>query len=222
MAQETLTETPINQPIVPKISEEASQPKQNLTYEEFLREYDSQHAEYVASEVIKPVSVSKKHNQLTHFLSAILQFYAETNDLGQIFGEPYQMKMEFEDGIYGREPDIFFVKTENLDRVGEQFFEGAADLVIEVISPESVARDTVDKFEEYEAAGVKEYWIIDYNRRTANFYSFDEEGKYKLLPLSADGKFESLVIEGLWINTGWLWQEPLPNLMDILKVWKLV
>ena len=48
----------------------------------------------------------------------------------------------------------------------------------------------MDKFEEYEKAGVKEYWIIDPNRRTANFYGFDREGKYKLLHLAEDGKFE--------------------------------
>jgi hypothetical protein len=100
--------------------------------------------------------------------------------------------------------------------------DGAADLIIEVISPESVIRDTQDKFEEYESAGVKEYWIIDPNRRTANFYGYDENGKYKLLHLSAEGIFKSRVIEGIWIKTDWLWQEELPNLIDILKDWELV
>jgi len=192
-----------------------------LTYEEFLREYDGQYAEYVGSEIIKPVTVTLKHNQLTRFLSGILQIYVESKSLGQICGEPYQMKMDFEDGIHGREPDVFFVKTGNLDRLQEKFFEGAADLVIEVVSPESIVRDTKDKFEEYEAAGVKEYWIIDYNRRTANFYGLNEDNRYSLLPLSGEGKFTSAVIEGIWIKTDWLWQEPLPNLMDIVKEWKL-
>jgi len=44
--------------------------------------------------------------------------------------------------------------------------------MIEIISPESIVRDTEDKFEEYEAAGVKEYRLINPNRRTANFYQF--------------------------------------------------
>jgi Uma2 family endonuclease len=106
--------------------------------------------------------------------------------------------------------------------VREQFFDGAADLVIEVVSPESVVRDTQEKFEEYEAAGVKEYWLIDPNRRTGNFYGFDENGKYQLLPISADSKFSSRVVDGLWIKTDWLWREDLPNLIDILKDWELV
>ncbi|MBA2737530.1 MAG: Uma2 family endonuclease [Pyrinomonadaceae bacterium] len=208
--------TEISTPNIPPIA------LQKLTYEEFLREYDGQYAEFVDDEVIKPMSVTDRHDDLNTFLKSLLRFFVEAKILGKIHGEPYQMKMVIEGKIKGREPDIFFVKTENLDRIGEKFFDGAADLVIEVISPESVTRDTVDKFEEYEAAGVKEYWIIDYNQQTVNFYGYDENGKYKLLHLSAEGKFESRVIEGLWINTDWLWQEELPNLMEVLKDWKLV
>ncbi len=43
-----------------------------------------------------------------------------------------------------------------------------------------------------------------------------------MLSISAAGKFESRVIEGLWINTDWLWQKELPDLMDVLKEWKIV
>lgn len=195
---------------------------QKLTYEEFLREYDGQYAEYVDGEVFANMSVTEKHDFLTNFLITILTFYVSTKKLGRICGEPYQMKMTLGEKIKGREPDIFFIKTENLDRIKEKFLDGAADLVIEVISPESIVRDTEDKFEEYEAAGVKEYWIINPNRRTVNFYGYDEKGKYKMLPILADGKFESRVIEGLWLKIDWFWQDELPNLIDVLRDWELV
>lgn len=188
-----------------------------LTYEEFLREYDGRYAEYIDSEVIEPMSVTQRHDDLTGFLIALLRIFIEERKLGKIKGEPYQMKMVLDGSIKGREPDIFFVKTENLDKIGDQFFDGAADMVIEVVSPDSVFRDTQEKFEEYEAAGVQEYWIIDPNRRTANFYGYDENRKYKLLRLNADGKFESRVIAGLWIDPEWLWQEELPTVMNVLK-----
>ena len=193
-----------------------------MTYEEFLREYDGRYAEFVDGEVIKPMSVTQAHDLLMGFLRTLLTFYTATKKLGRICGEPYQMKMVLDGKIKGREPDIFFIKTENLDRVKEQFFDGGADLVVEIVSPESVVRDTQDKFEEYEAACVKEYWIIDYNRRTVNFYGFDASEKYQLLHLSAEGKFESRVIEGLWIKTEWLWREELPNLTEVLKEWEIM
>ena len=197
-------------------------PGYKMSYEKFLREYDGQYAEYVDGEIIKDRSVTKRHDDLTGFLQALLRFFVETKKLGKIHGEPYQMKMKLEDKIKGREPDIFFVSAKNSERAKEQYLDGAADLVIEIISPESVTRDYIDKFDEYEIAGVNEYWIIDPHRRTAIFYGYNENGKYKMLPISADGVFESRIIEGLWIKTDWLWQEELPNLMDVLKDWKLL
>ncbi len=197
-------------------------PNRNLTYEEFLSEYDGRYVEYVGSEVIGPMTVGSRHNQLTGFLRALLQFFVEVKGVGQIYGEPFQMKMVFADGVHGREPDVFFIKNENLTRLTDRFYDGGADLVIEIVSPDSVVRDTHEKFEEYQAAGVSEYWIIDPRRRTATFYGFDDDGKYQLLPLSDGGRFESRVIVGLWIESDWLWDEPLPNLIDVFKEWGLV
>lgn len=190
---------------------------QKLSYEDFLRLYDGKYAEYVDDEVITPMSVTERHDDLTGFLLALLRIFIEERKLGRVHSEPYQMKMVLDEKIKGREPDIFFVKTDNLDKVGEKFFDGAADLVIEVVSSDSLIRDTQEKFDEYEAAGVEEYWIIDPHRRTANFYGYDENHKYKLLPLTGDGKFESRVVTDFWIDTEWLWQDELPRLMDVLK-----
>ncbi len=195
---------------------------QKMSYDDFLREYDGQYAEYVDGEIIKDMSVTKTHDELVRFLHALLRFFVEAKNLGKIHGELYQMKMTIDGKTKGREPDVFFVSNENAENLKEKYFEGAADVVIEIISPESVMRDTQDKFEEYETAGVKEYWIIDPNRRTAIFYGFDDDGKYKMLTISADGIFESRIIENLWLKTDWLWQETLPNLIDILKEWKII
>ncbi|MGI8641523.1 MAG: Uma2 family endonuclease [Pyrinomonadaceae bacterium] len=220
MSQEILTET-LPSRIVPTTFSEKILPKEKMSFEEFLDWLDEDTwAEWVDGEITIMSPASIKHQILAAFLQSILQHWIEHHKAGIVFPAPTLMKTETRPS--GREPDVLFVAKENLGKLRENYLEGAADLIIEIISPESVFRDTQDKFAEYEAAGVKEYWIIDYNRRTANFYGFDENKKYKLLSLSADKRFESRVIEGLWINTEWLWQEPLPNLMDVLKEWKLV
>jgi Uma2 family endonuclease len=192
-----------------------------ISYEEFLRLYDGQHAEYVSGEVLTYISVSRKHDDLVGFLNAILRFFVEVKKIGYIHGEPYQMKMIFGDDIKGREPDIFFVKNENSDRLKNSYLEGGADLVIEVISPESRSRDRGDKFYEYETAGVKEYWLIDYERQEARFYELNQDGIYQLAT-TENGIYFSKVLDGMFIKINWLWQEKLPELMDVLKDWKLV
>ncbi|HSK72160.1 MAG TPA: Uma2 family endonuclease [Pyrinomonadaceae bacterium] len=198
-----------------------SVPNDKISYQKFLEwNGDEGWFEWVDGEVIRISNPSLRHQDLCDFLTAILRFFVEAKRYGRIISAPFQIKFDFRPS--GRQPDIMFVSNENLHRLKKQYVDEKADLIVEIVSPESIERDTQDKFQEYESAGIEEYWIIDPNRRTANFYGFDENGKYKLLPIAANGNFESRVIEGLWINTEWLWQEPLPNLMDVLKEWKLV
>jgi Uma2 family endonuclease len=196
-------------------------PNDKISYQKFL-EWNGEEGwfEWVDGEVIEMSNPSLKHQDLSDFLTSILRFFIEAKKLGRVISAPFQIKFDFRPS--GRQPDIMFVSNENLHLLEKQYVDGTTDLIIEIVSPESVLRDTLDKFEEYEKAGVKEYWIIDYKTRTANFYGFDGEGKYKQLLLKADRVFESRIIEGLWIKTDWLWQEELPNLMDVLKEWKLV
>lgn len=120
----------------------------------------------------------------------------------------------------GREPDLLFVATENLDRLQKNHLAGPADLAVEIISPESRARDRDEKFYEYEQAGIKEYWLIDPDRERAEFYRLDARGIYELVQLG-DGVFESAVLPGK-LEPAWFWQEPLPPLLSILKLWQLV
>ena len=58
-------------------------------------------------------------------------------------------------------PDLLILcrKLENLKRI-----EGAPDFVVEVLSPSTRSRDMTIKLRKYMEAGVREYWIIDYNK----------------------------------------------------------
>jgi Uma2 family endonuclease len=96
-------------------------------------------------------------------------------------------------------------------------------LVIEIISPESRARDSGDKFYEYEQGGVREYWLIDPIRRQAEFYQLGEDGIYRLASIiDEDGIYHSRALEGLWLRVEWLWLDPMPRLMDVLRQWALI
>lgn len=104
----------------------------------------------------------------------------------------------------------------------ESFLDGPADLVVEVISPESRGRDRGEKFYEYEQSRVREYWLLDPLRRQAEMYGLGEDGIYRPLPVGEDGLLHSTVLEGLWLRLDWLWQDPLPKLLAVLREWGLV
>ena len=117
----------------------------------------------------------------------------------------------------GREPDILFVARANLDRLRRTYLDGPADLAVEITSPESFARDRGDKFVEYERAGVGEYWLLDPDRRHAEFYQRDDSGQYRLITEAERGAYRSRVIPRLGLRVEWLWQDPLPKVADALR-----
>lgn len=212
MAQEIKTQTP-TPPVTP------TPPR--MTYEEFLEWADEDTwAEWVDGEVIVMSPASKSHQKLVKFLIMILGAFIEAHDLGELLPAPFQMKSGSD--MPGREPDLVFVGTEHLDRLKENYLNGPADLVVEIISPDSRARDRGDKYYEYEQAGVREYWLLDPARKQAEFYRLGTDGIYASATIANDGIFHSDVIEGLWLKVDWLWEDPLPTLMSVLKEWGLV
>ena len=197
-----------------------SSPTPKMTYEEFLAWYDGSHAEWVDGEVIFMSPVSTQHQLLVSFLGALIQHWVEARHLGLVLSAPFQMKLSFRPS--GREPDVVFIASERLSFLKKNYLDGPADLAIEVISPDSRSRDRGDKYYEYEQAGVREYWLFDPIRKQAEFYRLGSTGIYALVVIGVDGIFRSEVLKDLWLKVDWLWQEPLPPLMSVLKEWGLV
>jgi Uma2 family endonuclease len=197
----------------------AEQATERVSFEAFLALETPPHAEWVDGRLIPMSPPSSRHQQLVIFLASCLRAYAEARELGEVMVAPFLMRLDQRPS--GREPDVLFVARENLSRLGPQYLDGPADLVIEVISPESRARDRGEKFYEYEAAGVPEYWLVDYEREQAECYQRDERGIYQPAPLTS-GRYESRALPGLTLETAWLWQTPPPKLLTILRSWRLL
>ncbi|MDW8186393.1 MAG: Uma2 family endonuclease, partial [Anaerolineae bacterium] len=137
--------------------------------------------------------------------------YVELHDLGVVLPAPFQMKLS----RTGREPDLLFVARPHLDRLHPTHLEGPADLVVEVLSPESAARDRGEKFYEYQEAGIPEYWLIDPHRQWAEFYRLDPAGRYRLAREGSEGEYLSEILPGFRLPIEWLWKPP--SLLQALR-----
>lgn len=185
-----------------------------MTYEEFLTWSDEDtHAEWVDGEVIIHMPPKTVHQDVAVFLASLLRFFVQFFRLGKILTAPYEMKIEPPTGP-AREPDILFIGSENLGRITENKLEGPADLIVEIISDDSVSRDREKKFGEYQAAGVPEYWIIDPRpgKQSADFWLLDENGRYQPAAIEEGGVYRSTIIPGFWLRIDWLWADELPDL----------
>ena len=185
-----------------------------ITYERFLKWLDEDRlAEWEDGMVVMSSPASARHQLLVAFLAGILSRYVEMARLGgTVLTGPFQMKLP----TSGREPDVLYLARAHKRRLRQTYLNGPADLVIEVVSPESVKRDRETKFAEYQCAGIPEYWLIDPHDQQADFYQMDAQSVYQPVAPDARGIYRSPTIPGFWLNVAWLWQEPLPAIDQVL------
>lgn len=74
------------------------------------------------------------------------------------------------------QPDIVIVCDETKLRKTGYF--GVPTLVIEISSPSTARQDRVVKFNRYEKAGVKEYWIVEPEGKYINVFTLQENKRY--------------------------------------------
>ncbi len=190
-------------------------PRRRMTEEEFVAWCDEDtKAEWIDGEVIVASPASLVHVRYASFLLQIMAALARQHDLGEVLGPEFQVRLASQHRR--RVPDVLFVAKERADILKANHVEGAPDLVIEIVSPDSLARDWREKYLEYEAAGASEYWIIDPMSRRVEVYALGEDGKYARLR-KKDRALHSTVLKGFYLKPDWLWQEPLPNPLEILK-----
>lgn len=184
-----------------------------MTEEEFLAWCDDgTRAEWVDGEVVVMSPASIVHNRLTRFLLSLLQDYVQERGLGEAFGTELSVRIHSK----RRLPDVLFIASERADRLHKNHFEGPPNLIIEVVSDDSVDRDWRVKYLEYQAAGVNEYWVVDPLYRRLEAYSLDADKAYCSIA-AVDGRIVSRVVPGFYLRPEWLWQESLPKVPAVLK-----
>lgn len=150
-------------------------------------------------------------NDLFGWLFMVIRGYARRTNQGRVFGSRVALRLAEE---HGPEPDIAFVHTKHLDRVRRGFVAGAADLAVEIVSPESVERDYNRKRELYQEYGISEYWIIDEEDQSVVLLRLKKGEYHQVRP--KNGELHSKALAGFWLRTEWLWQEPRPDEFDTL------
>jgi Uma2 family endonuclease len=187
--------------------------KLRMTEEEFVAWCDEDtRAEFADGEVIPLSPESWQDEQLRWFIGSVLRTFVEQRGLGIISGPNFQTRLRV--GLR-RIPDLLFVSQERAHLLQKNHLEGAPDMVMEIVSPDSVARDYREKYLEYEQAGVREYWIVDPQSKRVDVY-YLEKGRY-IAQKKKRGAYHSKVVAGFFLRPQWLWQQPLPSVLDTLR-----
>ncbi|WP_246516675.1 Uma2 family endonuclease [Salicibibacter cibarius] len=87
-----------------------------------------------------------------------------------LFATPETPNEEIKNWI---QPDLMIVCDPK--KIEEKRIIGAPDLVIEILSPATARTDRLTKYNKYEEAGVKEYWIVDPHHETVEVFVLQDQ-----------------------------------------------
>ena len=151
--------------------------------------------------------------ELFRWLISLMGIYARKKKLGRVLGSRVACRL---DDKNAPEPDILFVSAKHRGRIKRGGVEGPPDLAIEIVSPESVERDYKKKRRQYQRFKIPEYWIIDEYKQKVTLLRLDARGKYREVA-PRKGICHSHALEGFWLDPNWLWEDPFPDDLEILK-----
>jgi len=199
-------------------------PRLRMTEEEFVAWADEDtRAEWVDGEVIIMSPANLEHCDLNAWLIRVLGGFVEEQGLGKVLPDA---TVRLSRQRRRRVPDIWFLAESRHHLLRENHVEGPPDLVIEIVSPDSQSRDWREKYLEYQAAGVREYWVIDPMSRQVEAYALEPgppsegsaatENQYRRLE-EREGIIASMVLPGFRLRTAWLWPQTRPKALAALK-----
>ena len=153
----------------------ATEPKTTgLTYED-LQAFpeDNFRRELIDGELIVTAAPSTRHQDAVGELFVALHSYAKQRG-GKAYVAPTDV---FLTDTHVVEPDVLYVRPDNVGKVELPFVRGAPDVVVEVSSPSTRRLELVRKRELYERFGVPEYWYVDLDAERVEVYRLDA-GRY--------------------------------------------
>jgi Uma2 family endonuclease len=183
---------------------------QPVSVEEFvLRVGDGQKADLLDGVIYMASPDSPEAAEVNGFLQTLLNYFTRRLELGKVYGPRSAFRL-FPDSheSWAPEPDVAFIRRERTHLWKGSVFQGPPDLAVEIVSTDSIDRDTITKREAYERAGVKEYWIIDLIQGKCTFLRLENDAYREVV--ASGTVFRSEVIGGFWLDTGWLFAEELP------------
>lgn len=149
--------------------------------------------ELIEGVVIMSPAPKDRHQQVLLRLVRLVHLLLPIVPSGELRFAPTDVYL---DGSNAVQPDLFWVNAQR-DRCAlgdDEYWYGAPDLIVEVLSSATAARDRGVKFDLYAKHGVSEYWLVDTTAQFVEVY-VQKGGRFERLGLfEVDATFTSPVI----------------------------
>jgi Uma2 family endonuclease len=175
------------------------------TYADYLTWLDGKRRELIDG-VIRTMSPAPKiqHQRASgNLLGELRNLIKKGKGKCEIFHAPFDVRLpkngEREDNLIYTvvQPDICIVCDPS--KLDERGCLGAPDFIAEIQSPSTAKYDLNEKFNLYEAVGVREYWVV-FSGEAIQVFLLQPDGKYDEGTLYETGKVPVYVFDGIEID----------------------
>lgn len=157
--------------------------KEYYTFADFLEWDESERYEIIYGEPYMMATPLRVHQDVVGELFSQIKEYLKDKPC-KVYVSPFGVRL-FEtknddprDVDTVVEPDLSVICDPN--KLDDRGCKGAPDVIIEVLSPSNARRDRFVKYNLYQRAKVREYWIVDPTEKTVEVFLLDENGYLKL------------------------------------------
>jgi Uma2 family endonuclease len=164
----------------------------SLTFEEFLKSRpEDGRFEFVDGKIVR-ILATRQHDNVAEFISDTLKDEAKRLKLPLRVSGRIVVRTSTPDGkVQGRHPDVSVVDRALWDR--DLFAYSALteplQLAVEVVST-NWEDDYLDKLDEYQRLGIREYWIVDYLAIGPRSYLGNPKEPTVFVHYLVDGKYQ--------------------------------
>jgi len=169
------------------------------TYKDYEKFDDDKRYELIDGAIyLMSPAPTLKHQKISHELSRQLGNFLLDKSC-DIYAAPVDVCLNAagDDDRTVVQPDIIVVC--DASKLDGKRCNGAPDMVIEILSPSSVSRDMLVKFNKYLMAGVREYWIVNPENKTVHVCVL-KDSKYEITDFIDDAVIPVNIFDGCVID----------------------
>mgnify|MGYP005838342875 CR=1 FL=1 len=186
---------------------------QTYSYADYLLWQFEERLELIKGKIFKmSPAPSMKHQKVasrlhTYFGSFLLGKPCE------LFSAPFDVRLFDKKKSKKANKEIYTVVQPDLcvvcdkEKLDERGCLGAPDLIIEILSKGNSKKEMKIKYELYEEAGVKEYWVVVPYEEFIHQYVLNDKGKYELKGIFVDGSIPCHIFPDLQIELEKIFEE---------------
>ena len=134
---------------------------------------EGERAELIDGQIYYMAPPNTNHQRLVNYLSTGINLYIRNNKGScEVFPAPFAVCLNKNEKDYV-EPDISVICDPS--KLDDKGCHGSPDWIIEIVSPGSKQMDYYKKLFKYCTAGVREYWVVDPDRKNVTVYNFEAD-----------------------------------------------